>query len=170
MGHVTDLFIAAAGSEPMQSVMEVQAVANKGLQHDRYFNGTGYYSPYDVCQVTVIAGEAIDEINQKFELDLTAGEHRRNIVTEGIDVHDLLKHRFRIGGVVLEGTRPRPPCAHVEQINEQDGVARALKKGRGGICADVIESGRISVGDSITNIEPLDTTGSIIDRLRSKTQ
>ncbi|WP_435156891.1 MOSC domain-containing protein [Haladaptatus sp. DFWS20] len=170
MSHVTDLFIAAAGSEPMQSVTEVQAVANRGFRNDRYFNGTGYYSPYDVCQVTLIGGEAIDEINREFELDLTAGEHRRNIVTDGIDVHELLNHRFRIGDTLLVGTRPRPPCAHVEQLNEQDGVARALKHGRGGICADVVESGQISVGDSITDIESIDKTASIIDRLRSKTR
>ncbi|GAA0254959.1 MOSC domain-containing protein [Haladaptatus pallidirubidus] len=167
MAHITDVFIAEAGSEPMQSITTIQAIANKGLRDDRYFNGTGYYSPYDVCQVTLIASEAIDEINQEYDLDLTAGEHRRNIVTEGIDVHDLLKHRFRAGDALLEGTRPRPPCAHVEQLNEQEGVARALKHGRGGICADVVESGQISVDDSITEIEAIDTTASIIERLRS---
>ncbi|WP_231188131.1 MOSC domain-containing protein [Haladaptatus sp. DYF46] len=168
MPHVTDLFIAEAGSEPMQSVTEVHAVADGGLRGDRYFNGTGYYSPFDVCQVTLLAREAIEEINREFGLDLTAGEHRRNIVTDGIDVHDLLDHRFRVGDALLEGTRPRPPCAHVEQLNEQDGVARALKNGRGGICADVVESGRIGVGDSITDIESLDKTAGIIERLRSK--
>ncbi|MCO8245667.1 MULTISPECIES: MOSC domain-containing protein [unclassified Haladaptatus] len=170
MAHITALFVTENGSEPMRSVSDVQAVADRGLLNDRYFNGTGYYSPYDVCQVTLIASEAIDEINREFGLDLTAGEHRRNIVTEGIDVHDLLKHRFRIGGAVLEGTRPRPPCAHVEQLNEQDGVARALKAGRGGVCADVVEGGEIAVGDEITDIEKMDKTDSIIERLRSKTR
>lgn len=168
MAHVTDLFITEAGSEPMQSVSAVDAVADGGLRGDRYFNGTGYYSPFDVCQVTLIAREAIEEINREFGLDLTAGEHRRNIVTEGVDVHDLLDHRFRVGDALLEGTRPRPPCAHVEQLNEQDGVARALKNGRGGICADVVESGQIDVDDSITDIESLDKTAGIIERLRSK--
>ncbi|GKZ14449.1 MOSC domain-containing protein [Haladaptatus sp. T7] len=168
MAQITDLFITGTGSEPMQSVTEVHAVADRGLRGDRYFNGTGYYSPYDVCQVTLIANEAIDAIDREFGLDLTAGEHRRNVVTEGIDVHDLLKHRFRVGDALLEGTRPRPPCAHVEQLNEQEGVARALKDGRGGICADVVESGRIGVGDSISDIEAMDKTASIIERLRSK--
>ncbi len=168
MAHITALFVTENGSEPMQSVPGVQAVADRGLLNDRYFNGTGYYSPYDVCQVTLIASEAIEEINREFGLDLTAGEHRRNIVTEGIDVHDLLNHRFRIGDAILEGTRPRPPCAHVEQLNEQDGVARSLKDGRGGVCADVVEGGEIAVGDEISDIEKMDKTDSIIERLRSK--
>ena len=142
MARITALFVTENGSEPMQSVPDVQAVSDRGLLNDRYFNGTGYYSPYDVCQVTLIASEAIAEINREFGLDLTAGEHRRNIVTEGIDVHDLLNHRFRIGDAILEGTRPRPPCAHVEQLNEQDGVARSLKDGRGGVCADVVDGGK----------------------------
>jgi MOSC domain-containing protein YiiM len=88
-------------------------------------------------------------------------------VTEGIDVHDLLDHRFRIGNAVLEGTRPRPPCAHVEEMVGEDGVASALGEGRGGICADVIETGEIRVGDPITDVEPLDRTDEIIERLRS---
>lgn len=169
MGRVTDVFVAESGSEPIQSVDRIEAVADRGLRGDRYFNGTGYYSPYDVCQVTLIAGEAIEQINRNFGLDLTAGEHRRNVVTESVDVHELLGHRFRVGEAVLEGTRPRPPCAHVEQITEQEGVARALKDGRGGICADVIESGTIGVDDAISEIEAVDTADSIIERLRSKT-
>lgn len=168
MSRVADIFVAESGSEPMQSVDRIEAVADRGLRGDRYFNGTGYYSPYDVCQVTLIAREAIDRINRDFGLDLTAGEHRRNVVTEGVDVHELLGHRFRIGEAVLEGTRPRPPCAHVEQLNEQKGVARALKDGRGGICADVIESGAIGVGDAISEIEAIDKTASIVERLRAK--
>lgn len=170
MGRVTDIFIADAGSQPMEPVREIEAVAGKGLRGDRYFKGNGYYSPYDVCQVTLIAGEAIVDINRTLDLDLTAGEHRRNIVTDGIDVHELLEHRFRIGEAVFEGTRPRPPCAHVEQLNEQDGVARALRDGRGGVCADVIESGTIRVGDPVTDIEAVDTTDRIVDRLRSQVE
>lgn len=168
MSRVTDIFVTESGSEPMQSVDRIEAVADRGLRGDRYFNGTGYYSPYDVCQVTLIAGEAIEQINRNFGLDLTAGEHRRNVVTEGVDVHELLGHRFRVGEAVLEGTRPRPPCVHVEQIADKKGVARALKDGRGGICADVIESGTIGVDDAISEIEAVDKTDSIVERLRSK--
>lgn len=168
MSRVTDIFVTESGSEPMQSVDRIEAVADRGLRGDRYFNGTGYYSPYDVCQVTLIAGEAIEQINRDFGLDLTAGEHRRNVVTEGVDVHELLGHRFRVGEAVLEGTRPRPPCVHVEQIADKKGVARALKDGRGGICADVIESGTIGVDDAISEIEAVDKTDSIVERLRSK--
>jgi MOSC domain-containing protein YiiM len=167
MSRVVDLFVAESGSEPMESVERVEAVADRGLRGDRYFADTGFYSPFDVCQVTLIAAEAIAEIDAAFGIDLSAGEHRRNVVTEGVDVHDLLDHRFRVGDAVLEGTRPRPPCAHVEETVGENGVASALGEGRGGICADVIETGEIRVGDPVADVQPLDRTDEIVERLRS---
>lgn len=167
MPTVVDLFVAENGSEPMRRVESVEAVANRGLRGDRYFAETGFYSPFDVCQVTLIASEAIAEIDATAGIDLSAGEHRRNVVTEGVDVHDLLEHRFRVGDAILQGTRPRPPCAHVEEVVGEDGVASALGEGRGGVCADVVETGEIRVGDPITDVEPLDRTDEIVERLRS---
>lgn len=168
MARVTDLFVAPEGEAPMQSVDSVDAVADGGLRGDRYCEGTGYYSPYDVCQVTLIASEALDAIEREHDIDLTDGRHRRNVVTEGVDLYDLLDHRFRVGEAVLVGTRPRPPCTHVEELAGEAGVARALGDGRGGICADVAEGGEISVGASITDLGSQDRTDRIVERLRSE--
>jgi MOSC domain-containing protein YiiM len=170
MARVTALFLAPAGSEPMERVDSLEAVADRGLRGDRYFNGQGYYAPYDVCQVTLLASEALGEIAREFDIDLSAGQHRRNVVTEGVDVHDLLGHRFRVGDALLEGTRPRPPCAHVEELADQSGVSRALKEGRGGICADVVESGEVAVDDGIEVVEAVDETDSIVERLRAENE
>jgi MOSC domain-containing protein YiiM len=165
--RVTDIFVADAGSEPMAAVDAVEAVSG-GLRGDRYCEGRGHYSPYDVCEVTLVAGEALDEIRREFGVDLSAGQHRRNIVTEGVDIHDLLGHRFRVGGATFEGTRPRPPCAHVEQLADQDGVSRALRDGRGGICASVLDPGEVAVGDEVVDLGDVDRTDEIVERLRSE--
>jgi MOSC domain-containing protein YiiM len=167
MARVTDIFVADAGSEPMQSVDRVEAVEG-GLRGDRYCEGRGHYTPFDVCEVTLIASEDIATINDEFGLSLSAGEHRRNIVTEGIDLQGLLDHRFRVGGATLRGTRPRPPCSHVEQLADREGVARALGEGRGGICADVIDPGDIGVGDEVVDLGSADRTDEIVARLRSE--
>jgi MOSC domain-containing protein YiiM len=167
MARVTEVFVAEAGSEPMQSINHVEAVEG-GLRGDRYCEGRGHYTPFDVCEVTLIASEDIAAINDEFGLSLAAGQHRRNIVTERVDLHDLLDHRFRVGGATLKGTRPRPPCAHVEQLAEQDGVARALGEGRGGICADVLDPGDIGVGDEVVDLGSTDRTDEIVARLRSE--
>jgi MOSC domain-containing protein YiiM len=164
MATVTGPFVAPSGSEPME---RVEAVEGRGLRGDRYFEGTGYYSPFDTCQVTLIESEAIATIAASSGTDLSAGGHRRNVVTEGIDVADLLDHRFRVGNAVLEGIRPRPPRAHVEDLADEEGAAAVLGDGRGGIRADVVATGRIRVGDPITDVQPLDRTDEIVERLRA---
>ena len=73
-----------------------------------------------------------------------------------------------VGDATLNGTRPRPPCAHVEELAEQEGVARALGDGRGGICADVLDPGEITVGAEVVDLGSTDRTDEIIGRLRSE--
>jgi len=167
MPRVTDIFVADAGSEPMRPADRVEAVEG-GLRGDRYCEGRGHYTPFDVCEVTLIASEDIAHIDDEFGLSLAAGQHRRNLVTEGVDLYDLLDHRFRVGDATLEGTRPRPPCSHVEQLATQAGVARALGEERGGICADVIEPGEIGVGDEVVDLGSTDRTDEIVARLRAE--
>ncbi len=167
MGHVEALFTAPGDGEPMQPHEAVDVIEG-GIDGDRYLLGTGHYSPFDVCEVTLVAGEALDEIREEFDIDLTDGRHRRNVVTRGVDVHDLLETTFRVGEAVFRGVRPRPPCAHVERVAGEPGVARALKEGRGGVCADVVEPGTVRVGDDLTVVEasPRDVGGDIAARLR----
>ena len=146
-GVVEEMYIARKGSVAMERVEEVRAVAG-GLQGDRYKEGTGYWTPYgDVCQVTLIEGEDLDEIERETGLKVRSGEHRRNIVTRGISLKSLRGGRFRIGEVVLGYDRPRPPCKHIQDLTEP-GMTRALRR-RGGICAGVVEGGQIRAGDEI---------------------
>lgn len=147
-GLVEEIYITSEGSAAMERVEEVRAVAG-GLEDDRYKEGTGYWTHYgDVCEVTLIEGEDLDEIEQEAGLHVKNGEHRRNIVTRGVRLHDLNGSRFRVGEVVLEYDRPRPPCKHVQDVTEP-GMTRALRRRRGGICARVIEGGLIRTQDEI---------------------
>jgi len=166
VSRVVDLFVASDEGEPPRRRERVEAVADRGLRGDRYFAGTGYYSPFDVCQVTLIAREAIAAIRAERGIDLADGRHRRNVVVEGVDLEDLLDRRFAVGGATLVGTRPRPPCAHVERVADEAGVAAALGDGRGGICADVVETGEVAAGDAVEPGESLDRTDEIVARLR----
>ncbi len=139
-----------------------------GLAGDRYLLGTGYYSPFDVCEVTFVEGEALDAIREEFDIDLSDGRHRRNVVTRGVTLHDLLGTTFRVGEVAFRGTRPRPPCAHVEDVADEEGVTRALSNRRGGICADVVTPGVLRVGDEIEILEGTarEEGARVVERLR----
>ncbi|MBD0353932.1 MAG: MOSC domain-containing protein [Rubrobacteraceae bacterium] len=147
-GVVEEIYITPEGSAAMERVEEVRTIEGCGIEGDRYCEGTGFWSRYgDVCEVTLIESEDLDHIQSELGISVKNGEHRRNIITSGIRLGDLRRKRFRIGEAVLEYDRPRPPCKHVQDLSEP-GMTRALK-GRGGICARVVEAGRIRVRDVI---------------------
>ncbi|HEX2109599.1 MAG TPA: MOSC domain-containing protein [Rubrobacteraceae bacterium] len=147
-GMVEEIYVTGEGSSPMERVEEIRAVEDGGLEGDRYKEGRGYWTSYgDVCEVTLIEGEDLDEIENE-GLGVKNGEHRRNIITRGVDLESLRGCRFRIGEVVLEYDRPRPPCKHIQDMTEP-GMTRALKR-RGGICARVVEGGLIRSRDEIS--------------------
>ncbi|MXR40829.1 MOSC domain-containing protein [Halobaculum sp. WSA2] len=180
---VEALYTAPGEGDPMVEHDRVTLVSG-GVEGDRYLRGTGYYSPFDVCAVTLVDAAALESIRDDREIDLTDGRHRRNVVVRGVDLEDLLGATFRIGGTdaarstgggaetgsgaVLRGTRPRPPCAHLEDVADEEGVARALTGRRGGICAEVVEPGQIAVGDAIEVVEadPRSEGRRIAERLR----
>jgi MOSC domain-containing protein YiiM len=76
---------------------------------------------------------------------------RRNVVVAGINLLGLRARRFRLGTAVLEGTGPCAPCSRMEEALGRGGYAAV--RGHGGICAQVIASGRAARGDALT---PLD--------------
>ena len=135
----------------MQRVTEVEAIHGRGLAGDRYALGTGYYCPHDVCELTLIEREALDVINRTHGVAVHHGEHRRNIVTRGLALRDLPGKRLRVGDVLLEYERPRPPCGYVERLT-QKGMTRALGEGAG-ICVRVLKSGILREGAEIEVIE-----------------
>ena len=149
MGGVHAIFITAAAKAPLFGVPEVRVLAEGGLEGDRYALGTGAFSrwPGSGRAVTLIEREAIDAILRETGIDLTGGQSRRNVVTEGVELASLNAKAFRIGTAVLRGARLCAPCAYLERL-VGPGVFDAMK-GRGGLRADVVEPGVVRVGDSI---------------------
>jgi MOSC domain-containing protein YiiM len=124
-GSLDAIFVTGAGGAPMESVEAVEAVAGGGLRGDRYSEHRGHWSPLDECQVTLVAAETLDEIETTFGVSVHAGEHRRNLVTRGLDLMNLYGRTFTIGDAVLAFDRPRPPCRYIASITEP-GMTRAL--------------------------------------------
>lgn len=151
IGFIEEIYIAPQGGAKMVKVEEIEAVANLGLKGDRYLKRTGYWTGVDECEVTLIEKETIEQISTESNLQVSNGEHRRNLVTKGIRLHDLSGKRFSIGEAILEYDRPRPPCSYIQSIT-QVGMTRALRGNRGGICASVVQSGVIRVNDVIKTI------------------
>lgn len=132
----------------MRAVSEVQAVAGRGLEGDRYHDGTGtYFKPEPDCQVTLIEIEALEALEIDYQLTLPADQSRRNLLTRGIALNHLADKFFRVGEVQFCGHRLCEPCKHLEQVT---GLAvRAGLVHRGGLRAEIVKGGLIRAGDAI---------------------
>lgn len=148
-GTVISIHIAPTGAAPMKSVTNAKAVAGRGLEGDRYYSKLGTYSNQAGSgrDVTLIEIEAINGLKRDYEVQLDSGQPRRNIVTRGVALNHLVEQEFRIGDVVLRGTRLCEPCAHMEKLTVK-GAMRGLVH-RGGLRAEIISGGSIRVGDTI---------------------
>jgi MOSC domain-containing protein YiiM len=148
-GTVLSIHIAPAGRAPILSVGEIQAIAGKGLEGDRYFRKTGSYSktPGSGREVTLIEIEAIEALKREYQIEIDAAQVRRNIATGGVALNHLIDREFTVGEVVLRGTRLCDPCSHLERLTVK-GIMRGLIH-RGGLRADIVRGGIICVGDAI---------------------
>ena len=152
VGCVVSLHIAPAGAAVMQTLNQVQAVAGRGLEGDRYFTGIGTYSNNAGSgrEVTLIESEAIEALKRDYGVEIDAAQARRNLVTRGVALNHLIERQFTVGAVTLRGTRLCDPCAHLEKLSRK-GALRGLIH-RGGLRAEIITGGVIRIGDTITPV------------------
>lgn len=152
MSVVEDIYVSPERRIPLRRASEVRAIAGEGLEGDRYQRGTGSFSRWPGAgrAVSLIEGEALDAVFDETGIDLRPGQSRRNIVTRGVRLPDLVARRFRVGTAVLRGERLCLPCAYLDRL-AGPGVFAALR-GRGGLRADVIEGGVIRVGDAVVDL------------------
>ena len=153
--NVEAIAIADNAEAPMQQIMTARAIPGRGLDGDRYASRAGTFTPrsgrlngYDL---TLIEAEVLDELTLTDGQRLGYAEARRNVVTRGIELNTLVGQRFRIGDVECVGRRLCEPCAHLERLTHK-GVLRKLIH-RGGLRADILTAGSITVGATIERLE-----------------
>ena len=144
-GELTWIGVRPRRREPLQSITSTKAVATLGLEGDHRMGKT----PGSGRQVTIISEEFIAQIEHHLNLsDIDPGALRRNLVVKGLNLNALRRQRFRIGEALFEATQLCHPCARMEENLGKGGVAAML--GYGGLCAKILESGDIAIGDSIS--------------------
>ena len=74
---------------------------------------------------------------------------RRNVVTSGIDLLDLIGLEFAIGSARFRGAGPCSPCRYIEGLNGRPGLLREIDR-RSGLRAAVLERGVVHVGDEFS--------------------
>ncbi len=125
-------------SEALGPVSSVAAVAGKGLVGDRHFKDG--HAPGNA--LTLIEAEVLEDVG------LTGAQSRRQVVVRGVRLNDLIGKRFRIGDVECLGVEICEPCRHLQQLTRA-GIIKDLIH-RGGLNADILSGGTISLGDEIS--------------------
>jgi hypothetical protein len=143
VGTVAGVLVAPAAEAPLGRVDAAVAIPGRGLEGDRYAAGRGTFGAPGGrgYELTLVEAEVLDEIGLSWE------DARRNIVTTGISLNALVGKSFRVGDVECVGRRLAEPCAHLEKL-ARPGLLRPLVH-RGGLRADILSGGTISVGDEI---------------------
>ncbi len=144
-GIVKAICIGAAAGSPMQEVPEVAAVAGEGLVGDRYARGEGSFNKGRLGKNQVTLMNSIFFENSGF----TFTDSRRNLFVEGVELMWLIGREFQIGTARFRGLKYCDPC---ERPSKLSGNAKSFKEvffDRGGLSAEIIESGVIKIGDSL---------------------
>ena len=144
MSKVFKLGITSNNNKKIEEVESIEVLANKGVVGDRHFDN--YNDPY--CQLSLIEAENIDEYNLKFGLNIPYLDFRRNIITKGLKLNDLVGKKLSIGNVEVEGIDLCRPCRHLTEMLDQENILKEFLR-KGGLRCQILSSSKIKVGDTI---------------------
>jgi len=149
--YVVDIFIAPKAAVPMEPRREVRALKGRGIEGDRYGADAGSFSPKvhkPDYEITLIEKECVDEFASTSGKPFTAQLSRRNVVTQGVRLNDLVGKEFTVGDVRLFGIRLCEPCKILARNTFYE-ILPALN-GKAGLRAAVLNDGTIRVGDTVS--------------------
>ena len=144
MSEVYKIGITNKNNQQIKEVNSIDVLANQGVLGDRHFKE--FNDPYN--QISLIESENIDYYNIKFGLNIPYVNFRRNIVTKGIQLNDLVGKKLLVGNVELEGIDLCRPCKHLTEVLQQDNIIKEFLR-RGGLRCQVLSSSSIKIGDKI---------------------
>ena len=144
MSEVFKIGITDKNNQQIKEVNSINVLANKGILGDRHFQE--FNDPFN--QLSLIESENIDYYNIKYGLSIPYKDFRRNIITKGIKLNDLVGKKFQIGEVKVEGIDLCRPCRHLCEVLHQDNIIKEFLR-RGGLRCKILSSSSIKVGNKI---------------------
>jgi len=145
MSKVLKLGISSDNNKEIEEVVSIEVLANKGVIGDRHFKD--FNDPY--CQLSLIESENIDYYNLKFGLNIPYVNFRRNVVTKGVRLNELIGKKLQVGNVELEGVDLCRPCRHLTEVLNQNNILKEFIR-KGGLRCRILSSSTINIGDEIT--------------------
>jgi hypothetical protein len=145
--EISHLFISAGhnyfgrhekppGEHPIIEVERIQCVTAKGIAGDRFF---GFKKQYK-GQITFFEEEVYQDLCLRFGVrDRSPEAFRRNVITRGVRLNELIGKEFELQGIRFFGNEECRPCYWMD-LAFAPGAEGALK-GRGGLRAEILSDG-----------------------------
>ncbi|MGY1740145.1 MULTISPECIES: MOSC domain-containing protein [unclassified Blastococcus] len=145
-GTLLQIWSAPAAARPMRRLAGARLVAGQGLEGDRYALGGGTWAQYPDLekQLTLIDADDVAAVAAEVGAPLAPGDTRRNLVTGGVALPELVGGWFAVGHALLFGMKRCPPCTHLERLTGTR-LVKAMAY-RGGINAAVFGGAVVAEG------------------------
>ena len=144
MSKVFKLGIAKNSNQEIQEVDKIEILSGKGVIGDRHFQEDNEAKN----QITLIESENIDYFNNKFNIQILYTDFRRNIITKGIKLNELINKQLMIGETKIMGKELCRPCKHLQEMLDHKEIIKEFIQ-KGGLRCEILVSGIIKVGDEI---------------------
>ena len=136
--------ISKKRGQKIDELKEAEVLAGKGIFGDRHFHSNGNHKG----QITLIEKENIDYYNNKYKTKIPYIDFRRNIITQGIQLNNLVNKKIAIGTIKILPYELCRPCLHLEKmVRGKDIIKEFLIKG--GLRCEVLVSGKVRIGDKV---------------------
>ena len=145
MSQVIQIGIHGSKGDKVRAIDAVEAVRGKGLVYNRHFKENNEKK----CQITLIEIENIDYYNKISKTQIPPINFRRNIVTSGIRLNELLNKEFYIGKVRVKAHDFCKPCKYLQELLKQNNIIKEFLH-KGGLRCEILSSGKICIGNKIT--------------------
>ena len=144
MSKVIEIAISQSSKGKMESVNSIEVVAGEGIVKDRYFKTNNDKKN----QITLIEIENIKYYNQVTGVSIPSIDFRRNIITEGIKLNELVDKEILIGTIKIKAHDLCRPCKYLQNTLKQKNLLKELLL-RGGLRCEILNSGKIFVGNEV---------------------
>jgi hypothetical protein len=136
----------------MTDTAEIEVVAGKGIESEpRYFERTNRFGKQSRRHMTLIEREIVSAHGETLKATIPPGLVKSNVETTGVDLISLIGKKVQIGDAILFFYEPRLPCDQMDRIIP--GMRLLMCDKRQGVIAEVVQSGRIKIGDELRIVE-----------------
>lgn len=144
-GRLEAIWLKRAHRGPMDEVSEATAIAGQGL--------AGSVGRSRRRQVTIIEREVWEDLTARLGVDAPPSGRRANLMISGVRLARSRGRILRVGGVRLAIGGETTPCERMDEV--APGLRDLMRPDwGGGVFAQVLDDGIISVGDAVALDDP----------------